>query len=82
MASNYLPPPGIPSEPSVPEPWSWTPTLPTFPPPTSYFSSSDDSDSDSSSSTFGIIIGISVGVLGIILLFAIWYKYLRKKHGK
>ncbi|KAL2347716.1 hypothetical protein Fmac_001716 [Flemingia macrophylla] len=80
MASSYLPPPNTTpdSNPLVPaEPWS---TLPTFPPPTSYFASSNDSDSSSSSSsTFGIIIGITVGVLAIIILFGIWYKYLKKR---
>ncbi|BAT99041.1 hypothetical protein VIGAN_10041700 [Vigna angularis var. angularis] len=71
---SYLPPPSIPSNP-------WTPSFPTFPPPTSFFASSDDDldSSSSSTSTFGIIIGVSVGVVGLILLVGIWYKYLRKK---
>ncbi|KAK7407658.1 hypothetical protein VNO78_09649 [Psophocarpus tetragonolobus] len=68
--SSYLPPPSRTTEP--------LPT--TYPTPTSYFSSSfDDSGSDSSTSTFGIIIGVFVGILGLIILFAIWYKWLRKK---
>ncbi|KAG5010214.1 hypothetical protein JHK82_018839 [Glycine max] len=79
--SNYdLPPPDTHSETSVPQ---WTPPLPTYPPPTSYFSSTfDDSDSSSSTSTFGIIVGVLVGVFGLILLYGIWHKYLRKKCSK
>ncbi|KAH1042654.1 hypothetical protein GLYMA_09G119900v4 [Glycine max] len=80
--SNYdLPPPATPSEPTVPQ---WTPPLPTtYPPPTSYFSSTfDDSSSSSSTSTFGIIIGVLVGVFGLILLYGIWHKYLKKRCSK
>ncbi|ESW25279.1 hypothetical protein PHAVU_003G022500 [Phaseolus vulgaris] len=77
---SYLPPPSTPSDP--PPPWLWTPDFPTFPPPTTSFSSSSHDDFDSSSSstaTFGIVIGVSVGVVGVILLVGIWYMYLRKK---
>lgn len=85
--STYLPAPPPPATPSPPDPtvpWSWTPPMPTWPPPTSNangISYYDDDDSSSSTSTakFGIIVGVTVGVLGIILAFGIWYKYLRKK---
>lgn len=85
----YVPPPS-PDTPSPPNPtmpgksWSWNPPMPTWPPPISSngISYNDDvsyDDASSSSSTFGIVIGVAVGVLGLILLFAIYHKYLRKK---
>ncbi|KAK2375839.1 hypothetical protein P8452_48007 [Trifolium repens] len=86
MSIVYVPPPSLdtpsPLDPTVPgKPWSWSPPMPTWPPPISSngLSSDDVGSSSSSTSTFGIIIGVAVGVLGFIILFAIWHKYLRKK---
>ncbi|CAL5189197.1 unnamed protein product [Lathyrus oleraceus] len=82
MSTNYLPPPSpdTPSNPypTMPVPWSQSPPMLTWPPPISSDKLSSD-DSSSSTSTFGIVIGVAVGVLGFLLLFAIWHKYLRKK---
>ncbi|KAF1889746.1 hypothetical protein Lal_00025074 [Lupinus albus] len=64
--STTLPPPYTP----------YTPSLTTWSPPTSNLLSSSPS---SSTSTFGIIIGVGVGVLGVILAFGIWHKFLKKR---
>ncbi|KEH27989.1 hypothetical protein MtrunA17_Chr5g0423481 [Medicago truncatula] len=83
--STIYPPPSqntpLPPDGTVPVPWSWSPPMPTWPPPISSngLASDDSSSSSSSTSTFGIGVGVAVGVLGVILLFAIWHKYLRKK---
>lgn len=77
MSTNYFPPPSI-DTPTPP--WSWSPPVPTWPPPSSSNALSyDDSSSSSSTKTFGIVVGVAVGVLGVMLAFAIWRKYLKKK---